>query len=47
MLTDQKNWKRDCSSIASPAPFFTKGSASIAALGMAGPTLRFVGPDLV
>lgn len=43
--TDHEELEKGLSGIA--APVLYKGSRVIAALGMAGPTLRFVGPDLV
>lgn len=42
--TDHEELEKGLSGIA--APILYKGSRVIAALGMAGPTLRFVGPDL-
>jgi len=42
--TDHEELEKGLSGIA--APVLYKGSRIIAALGMAGPTLRFVGPDL-
>jgi DNA-binding IclR family transcriptional regulator len=42
--TDHEELEKGLSGIA--APVLYKGSRVIAALGMAGPTLRFVGPDL-
>ncbi len=43
--TDHEELEKGLSGIA--APVLYKGGRIIAALGMAGPTLRFVGPDLV
>jgi IclR family transcriptional regulator, KDG regulon repressor len=42
--TDHEELEKGLSGIA--APILYKGSRVLAALGMAGPTLRFVGPDL-
>ena len=42
--TDHEELEKGLSGIA--APILYKGGRIIAALGMAGPTLRFVGPDL-
>ena len=42
--TDHEELEKGLSGVA--APILYKGSRVIAALGMAGPTLRFIGPDL-
>lgn len=42
--TEHEEWEKGLSGIA--APVLYRGGRLIAAIGMAGPTLRFIGPDL-